>query len=425
MGRFTKSNDDKIDFLIQSQLDLIVQATVDILQKNVVAIILAGSFGKGEGSVKFVGEKIFPLRDYDIMVAVRKRPSDETVSRLYQLIYEKTGAKSRLQSLSDFYVDLFITTINGLKSFPDIYSYEIKIASQLLYGEDIRKEIPWEIEDIPLSSGWRFLFEKITGLIRHFPQQYFTEGQIDQHRCELLIYECYKTYMEIATSLTLLMGCYEPSFTARDNAFKKNYCKKLPALFKILPDLSATVDKATNFKLNPVFKKSSENYLDLWFRTRDDLITIAKFYAEKYLNVAITDFIKSEKTLTRGLCIRYFEPMAKAICNNSFKTNKAFAISTTNSSLQLLQNLQYIQDFRKDGKMPVKVLRYPFISVTVRLHAIAAQVILSIRKDGNIDLYNFESAKRSLLSLLACGRITSFADLRAAYLDSYQHLWAH
>lgn len=425
MGRFTKYDVDNIDFQIQSQLDLIVHTIVDILQKNVVAIILAGGFGKGEGSIKFVGERILPLRDYDIMVVVKKTPNNETVGRLYQQIYKNTGTKSRLSRFSDFVVDLLITTKNGIRNFPDIYTYEIKVASQLLYGEDVRKDIPWEIKDIPLSSGWRFLFEKITGLIGHFPQQYFTDGHIDQHKHELLIYECYKTYMEIATSLTLLMGCYTPSFSARADAFKSNYHRKLPTLYEILPELPATVEKTTKFKLNPDFEKLNENSLDLWFRTRDDLITVAKFYLNKYLNVNITDFSQSEQALVYGLRNKYFEPVAKALCNNFLKTNKTFAIGAANSSLQLLYNLEYIFDFKKNRKMPVKILRYPFNSITVRLHAIAPQVILSIRRDGHINLHNFESAKRSLLSLLPYAPITSFEDLRTAYLASYRHLRAH
>jgi hypothetical protein len=425
MGRFTKHNVDMIDFQIQSQLDLIVYAIVDILQKNVVAIILGGGFGKGEGSIKFVGERVLPFRDYDILVVVKKIPNDETLSRVYQQIYKNTGVKSRLHRFSDFVVDLIMTTRNGIKSFPDIFSYEIKVASQLLYGEDVRKEIPWEIKDIPLSSGWRFLFEKITALIGHFPQQYITEGQIDQHKQELLIYECYKTYMEIATTLTLLMGCYEPSFSARAEAFKSNYYRKLPSLYEILPELPATVEKTTQFKLNPVFEKLNENSLDLWFKTRDDLITVAKFYLNKYLTLNITDFNQSEQALVYGLHNNYFKSQAKAICNISLKTNNTFDIAATNAYLQLSHNLYYISNFGKNRKIAVKVLRYPFNSVTVRLHAIAPQVILSIQRDGCVDLLNFESAKRSLLSLLPYAQITSFEDLKTAYLVGYRHLWTH
>jgi hypothetical protein len=40
-------------------------------------------------------------------------------------------------------------------------------------------------------------------------------------------------------------------------------------------------------------------------------------------------------------------------------------------------------------------------------------------------LHSFESAKRSLLSLLPYAQITSFEDLRTAYLVSYHHLWTH
>ena len=425
MGRFTKYDVDIIDFQIQSQLDFIVHAILDVLQKNVIAIILGGGFGKGEGSIKFVGERILPLRDYDILVVVKKIPNDETVSRLYQQIYRNTGVKSRLYRFSDFVVDLIMTTRNGLKRFPDIFSYEIKVASQLLYGEDVRKEIPWEIKDIPLSSGWRFLFEKITALIGHFPQQYITEGHVDQHKQEMLIYECYKTYMEIATALTLLIGCYQPSFSARAKTFKSNYHKKLPSLQEVLPELSDTVEKTTQFKLHPVFEKLDENSLKLWFKTRDDLITVAKFYLNKYLNANITDFIQSEHAIVYGLHNNYFKPQSKAMCNTSFKTNNTFTINATNASLQLSHNLYYVNNFRKNRKIASKILRYPFNSVTVRLHAIAPQVILSIQRDGRIDLHNFESAKRSLLWLVPHAQITSFEDLKTAYLVSYRHLWTH
>jgi hypothetical protein len=428
LGRFTKFDNDIIDEQIQEQLNLVVQSVVEVMQNNVESVILGGGFGKGEGSVKVVNDRVVPLKDFDLMVIVKKRPDKDTINNVYEKIYKKIGVEnceSRLFRFSNFVADLSITTRKRIKAFPDIATYEIKVASQLLYGEDVRKDIPWEVKDIPIASGWRFLFEKLTGLIGHFPQESLAGKTINPDKRELLIYESYKTYMEIGTSLTLLMGCYMPSFTSRADAFKSNFAAKLPVLQEAIPYLPFAVKEATEFKLDPDYTKVTENPLDLWFRTRDDLIAVSKFYLSQYLGINITDFQQSESAILSGLANKYFEPVAAALCRNHLKTANKHIIGATNSSLQLFFNLKYILDFKKNKELPIKVLSSPFKGITVRLHSIAPQVILSMKRDGSIDPYYFESAKKSLHKLYPYEHIESFEGLRTAYLVGYRFLWAH
>ena len=64
-------------------------------------------------------------------------------------------------------------------------------------------------------------------------------------------------------------------------------------------------------------------------------------------------------------------------------------------------------------------------AVTIQLHVVAPQVLLSIRKDGSIDETYFEIAKDNLRYLSPHRRLKAFEDLRIAYLTSYGHLLMH
>lgn len=430
MGRFTIYNDESVDLQIGHQLETIVKVIVNTIGRNVESIILGGGFGRGEGSIKFTEKgNVLPLKDYDIMVIVKRKPDSKTVNHIYRKAYSAlsfSNPEERLFRFSDFVIDLSFTTIKRLKLFPDIATYEFKVASSLLYGKDVRKEIPWEVTDIPLSSGWRLLFEKMTGLIGHFPHEYLVKGHMNQRSKEMLIYECYKTYVEIATALCLLMGCYAPSFSKRSELFKANFSKRLPELSERLPELPDLVAKATSFKLEPRFEDIKDDPLDLWFNVRDDLMTSSKFYLEKFLEVEVVDFAKSHKLIVNKLKKRYFEPIVSAMADNLVRMSNDFIKDLLNSTLQLYFNFKYLLDVcHSNRQLLLKILTFPCISVTVQLHAVAPQVLLSIRRDGHIDESYFESAKGILRYLSPHYRIESFEDLRIAYLTAYKHLPIH
>ena len=429
LGKFTVYNDSWIDCQIQKQIEKIVETVLKHVN-GVQSILLFGGFGRGEGSIKFVDEKtVLPLKDYDIIVIVKRKPDRRIVNQLNKEVYLGLGysdAGDRIFKFSDFSVDLLFTTRKALRLNPDIGTYEMKVASYLLYGDDIRKEIPWTIADIPLSSGWRLLFEKMTGLIGHFPQRYLLTSEICQHDREQLIFECYKTYIEIATALCILMRCYSPSFSMRCNSFGENFAKKLPELHNILPSLPDLVAKATEFKFRPQFYKVTDDCLDLWFNTRDILLTVAKFYLEKYLLINIANFLESQKLIIHGLSRRYHEPIASAIVKDFAGVRIPFVVDVVNNGFLFFVNCRYILDtYRKERNFPFSILALPPTSITARMHSIAPLVLLSIKNNGIIDRDSFGSSRDVLLRLSTVHKIDSFSDLRLAYLRVYNNLYFH
>ncbi|HVH15882.1 MAG TPA: hypothetical protein VNA15_09225 [Candidatus Angelobacter sp.] len=69
---YTFLNDPVIEESLQKQLDTIVKLTIDLYGRD-CTIILAGGFGRGEGSVRMNQNQIaVPLHDFDIYVITDK-----------------------------------------------------------------------------------------------------------------------------------------------------------------------------------------------------------------------------------------------------------------------------------------------------------------------------------------------------------------
>ena len=113
------------------------------------------------------------------------------LSEVEQRVYSRLGYENpttRNFLFSDFVITVEQTTLENLKHFAHVAVYDAKAGSKLLYGRDVRKEIPLKVDDIPLSSDGHVLFMKTIGLLGHFSSQYLQNPPTDQSR-SYLIYE--------------------------------------------------------------------------------------------------------------------------------------------------------------------------------------------------------------------------------------------
>jgi len=427
LGRFTVY-DESVDQQINQQLQRIVNVIVDRLGDNVESIILGGGFGRGEGSVKWVGDAVVPLKDFDFLIVTKKSLPPEVENSVEESVYSALGiqnSKKRIFRFSDFVVDLNFSTPSRLGEvlFPDVAAFEFKVASYLLYGRDVRGQVRCELRDIPLTSGWRLLFEKMTGLIGHFPGEYLLDGKMESRRQELLVYECEKTYIEIATALTILMGCYAPSFSTRDSLFRRHFAERLPELSSLMPELPASVAAATAFKMRPDFTSLPDPF-DLWLNVRDDLLTVSRFYLAKLTGTDIRDFVASN--VVRPLSMCYFHPISSSLTRRFALGNHLVLERFTDSALQLYLNVKYVShSYSEKGRLPFRILMSPFTCVNLKLQTIAPRVLLSIDKNGEIDKRYFESAVHSMSEIVPGADLRSFDMLRKAYLETYKLLQLH
>ena len=71
MGKYTVNSNDKVDKQLDSYFGLITNEVINLIGKNIVAIVLFGSFGRGEGGVVIKNNKVKPVNDFDISIYIR------------------------------------------------------------------------------------------------------------------------------------------------------------------------------------------------------------------------------------------------------------------------------------------------------------------------------------------------------------------
>jgi hypothetical protein len=422
MGKFVKYNESWIEDEIEKQLSEIVKVIREEVGENKVkSIILRGGFGRGEGSVLINGGSIVPLKDYDILVIVGTIPKDEKVLSIVKKVHEKIGIpnpKEKDFHFHSFLIDIGFTTKKHLSLYPDISTYEMKEASYLLWGEDIRKNIQLEVKDIPLSSPLRFLFEKCTGLIGHFSEEYIYKKNNIINKISL-IYECYKTYIEICTALCFLMNCFEPYFEKRMKVFMKNFEKRLPSLYKELPDLPNMIKKCTEFKLRPNLERINEQPVELWFKTRNDLLVVLKYFLELYTETKMNDWVASFDEISNALSWLYHKWVPRVLLSKTglYRTYLVkLAILLLNLGLNWGYNIRMLKKYRRFKPKMLMRIQSPIVKIFLT----SPLILLSLESNGDINKKYFEEAVRRLKEVSPLnGNIISWNDLRQHYLSSY------
>ncbi|MAG20539.1 hypothetical protein CL618_03850 [archaeon] len=279
------TNNKEADKEIKKQLDLIVG---EIKKRvDVVSIILAGGFGKGEGSFEIKDGKILPLNDYDIYIITKKKINEKILYEIEEESWEKTGLKpydefrTTTTQLDTFSIDLKNLTVKDLENLPPLLKiYELKRCSSILDGKDAREYIPdFGIKDIPLSDGVRFLLNRISYNFQTFSPSYFN-GIPDNGKT--MIYGCVKARLEIVTALLLLLGEMPLTHEERFERFKEVYEDKFNELYKKIPDLVEKVKEGVDLKLKLEVNKDPIEY---WFETREIILEVLDYYLKNVFDV--------------------------------------------------------------------------------------------------------------------------------------------
>jgi hypothetical protein len=348
--------------------------------------VLTGGFGRGEGSIRVEEQNTIKLmKDFDLVVIVNEIPSKEVQETLLSRVYDHLdiqNAENNEFRFSRFVVDIKFLRKNDL-AFPDIWFYDLKSASKILYGEEISGYIPYRAQDIPLSSCFRILFEKVTGLLGHFSYDYLEGRQIDKDKHDSLIYECLKTYIEIGTVLCILTNNYRPSYLERCRVLKTIFAEDLKELASEIPELPAIIEKATMFKLKPSSLVIDMDSLELWFSTRDHLGTVIKYFMEKYLDANIYDW--SDLSALKGsLSKKYYVPMLQSWMKQRLGAFATKFVNPMNKLFNILLNLEYIYQLQVHlHRLYLKPLRRP-ISPSLKFFLAAPLVLFSIDRKGHL-----------------------------------------
>jgi len=429
LGVFTSYENAGIDSQISDRLKVI---TDNILRNvpHVRSVLLAGGFGKGEGSIEITQDgKVKFIRDFDMVVIVDRIPKETVVRKMYDQIYqslELPNPESSHFRFLNFVVDIKFMRKKDL-IFPDIWFYDLKVASKLLYGEDIREQIHSSKKEIPLSSGIRILFEKITGFLVLFPileSNKMPSGiQVPQRERELIIVECYKAIVELCTVLCILAGRYEPRYADRARILKEIYFIAFPDLADVLPDLPERVTKCTNFKLKPDLANVNEDVVDLWFSTREYLSTVLSFYIKRYLGKKSFD-VANLPSYFDEMALTYYNSFLKSLIPLKSKSQNGTLVTFASFLYQILVNAEYSYVIsRYSGKLYLEPLRKSNVSPSLKFFLAAQFLYLSLNRDGTVDEELLQKAESQLRHCIPVQNntvtLSGWDHLRRLYYKAY------
>lgn len=270
VGNFTVHDDQHIDEAIRQDLSLIVRRVLDLMGDQVVAVVLFGGFGRGEGGVHVDGLDVHPVNDYDIVIVTRE-PSflarRKYGSRLHRL------AKDLARQIGIKQVDLGLTDKRSLASAPlTIASYELRAGSKVIYGTlDLPNIMPdFDPTLIPLVEGAKLLFHRGGGLL--IATFYLDEnGEVAKENREKFFIECQKALLAMGDCALLLRGRYVCSYVERGQLIE-NVDIDFPQFDLVL----SRYKEAIEFKVKPDFDRLPTGNLALYFQEIVDLYE--KFY---------------------------------------------------------------------------------------------------------------------------------------------------
>lgn len=383
MGKYTIHD----NLLIEKEIGTRINTIVDTLNEgipNITSIILTGGFGRGEGSVKITGEHIVPLRDFDFVLIFKKNIPWNCIRNTKDILDDESNSKSGYKYDQKFSIDISATTLERINLFPDISTYDLK-AGQVVYGDDIRSKIKWAEKDIPLRSGARLLFQKLTALIGTFSLEYLSDKKIPQSKVDTFVHEISKVYIEIGGALCIFAKQYNPYCLNRVDIIKKIYKNSFPDLYKIIPDLPQKIELSTKYKLDPNSNSINCIPIDYWFEARDDIGEVIKYYFNNDLGLSFNNWLEFTKQLEQKLRRNYYAPLIKNYLSVKKYPNNKFLIEALNLAYNFKDNVNFTSSTVMNSEISLSFPKNILSSPCIQLFSVCPLILFSLNKDGTIN----------------------------------------
>lgn len=212
------------------------------------AIVLAGGFGRGEGSVAHGEGNIRPLNDYDVLLVTRTAIAPETLRREEKALAETLGM--------DF-IDIGIVHTDSLSSLTlTQLVYDFRYGSQVLAGDpSVLEHIPqFSAGAIPVTEGPKLIFNRLAGLLNALPDYGIPPKEAGKAR-EFLVFQLAKLWIALGDAYLIHWGGYDASYRVRRRRFRD-----LSASSGVTQEASDAVVLAYDFKLG--FSEDFRDHLD-------------------------------------------------------------------------------------------------------------------------------------------------------------------
>ncbi len=206
--RFVICGRPEINKIVAQDMRKVIHAICEELGA-VDAIILEGSYGRGEGAMIHRDERWMPVNDYDFCLV-----TDRTVSKS-----SLETIRRKVLSESDIWrVDFSTISREGLRALkPRMVSFDRKYGSQVVYGDagvlDLIPEM--RAEDIPLFEAEKEFYTRMTAFVLSFQTSFLKRNTTDDEAYRLR-QQLAKALVACANASLFVKGQYRASAVERE-----------------------------------------------------------------------------------------------------------------------------------------------------------------------------------------------------------------
>jgi predicted nucleotidyltransferase len=237
-SRFTPQADPAAELVVQKHMDTIAAA----IQKrvgSVEAIVLTGSFGRGEGGVYQDDTGAWrPVNDYDIFVVSPKNCSGE-LKELSETLVKELGLD---------YLDLGWTDGQWKHRPLTVANYDLKFGSQVIAGDAaILNRLPaYASAELPIYEAAKLLLNRTAGLLTGLRGDMLGAGTLSADQRRYLSNQIAKAQMALGDSYLIRWGGYDASYRLR----RERFAALAPGA-GLSRGMTAQVIQGYDFKLRP------------------------------------------------------------------------------------------------------------------------------------------------------------------------------
>lgn len=276
MSKFTVHDHEAIDRTVEDHLDLIESRLLSRFD-GVVAIVLIGGFGRGEGTVDLSDGEVRVMNDYDLLVVFeefdRTRASVESeLKEVGEALAEEIGIR---------FVDLLPRTTAEFENLsPTKMNYDMQHGYHVVYGDEelLFAGDPIRAEEIPDEEVRKLLFNRLVCALECISVR---DGEFRPERSESFAFRQASKACVAAVD----------SYLLRHDRYVPRYGEKIERLRELDPstdlvDLARTaiqvkLDSTTLPALDPV---------EFWMEVRREYEVAFMEFFEEYYQMSIPDW---------------------------------------------------------------------------------------------------------------------------------------
>lgn len=170
MGKYTVQTDPRIDSIIDDHLSMIMESTLKHIEPQ--AILLAGSFGRGEGSIYMKDGIPHFISDYEVCLVSSNPATRVKVDQIILDIGNKIPTEvSIFWNSPARIINNRSRNLSFGKPQASIGIYELKAGSMIIYGAFDLSINPIDPSTLPVSEGIRLIINRMMGVVEAWNNQ--------------------------------------------------------------------------------------------------------------------------------------------------------------------------------------------------------------------------------------------------------------